>query len=338
MKKKHKKVSVVVINYNGEDLLKKFFPSVINYTNKDISEIYVIDNRSSDKSVEFLNNKYPGVNLIKNKKNYGYAGGYNRGLKKIKSEYIVLLNNDVEVTKNWLDIMIEKMEENNSIGSCQPKILSYTNKKKFEYAGACGGYLDLLGYPYCRGRIFDFTEEDHGQYDDDKEIFWSSGACIMLRNELFEKIGGFDESFFAHMEEIDLCWRLKAEGYTNYCFPQSKVYHLGGGTLNYDNSKKTFLNFRNNLFMLAKNENRLSLIFKIPLRLIFDLAAAMRFLIYEKSLKNFISVIKAYLYLIIRLPSLLISKRKIINKYSKESNRIIPIDFFLKRKKRFIDL
>ena len=338
MKKKHKKVSVVVINYNGEDLLKKFFPSVIKYTSKDISDIYVIDNRSSDKSVEFLNNKYPGVNLIKNKKNYGYAGGYNRGLKKIKSEYIVLLNNDVEVTKNWLDIMIEKMEENNSIGSCQPKILSYTNKKKFEYAGACGGYLDLLGYPYCRGRIFDFTEEDLGQYDDDKEIFWSSGACIMLRNELFEKIGGFDESFFAHMEEIDLCWRLKAEGYTNYCFPQSKVYHLGGGTLNYDNSKKTFLNFRNNLFMLAKNENRLSLIFKIPLRLIFDLAAAMRFLIYEKSLKNFISVIKAYLYLIIRLPSLLISKRKIINKYSKESNRIIPIDFFLKRKKRFTDL
>ena len=338
MKKKTKKVSIVVINYNGEDLLKKFFPSVNNYTNKDISDIYVIDNYSSDKSLEFLNNKYPGVNLIKNKKNYGYAGGYNRGLKNIKSEYIVLLNNDVEVTRNWLDIMIEKMEENNSIGSCQPKILSYTNKKKFEYAGACGGYLDLLGYPYCRGRIFDFTEEDKGQYDDDKEIFWSSGACIMLRNELFQKIGGFDESFFAHMEEIDLCWRLKAEGYTNYCFPESKVYHLGGGTLNYDNSKKTFLNFRNNLFMLAKNENRLSLILKIPLRLAFDLAAAMRFLIYEKSLKNFISILKAYLYLIIRLPSLLISKRKSINKYSKESNRIIPIDFFLKRKKRFTDL
>lgn len=338
MKKKNKKVSVVVINYNGEDLLKKFFPSVNNYTNKDISDIYVIDNYSSDKSLEFLNNKYPAVNLIKNKKNYGYAGGYNRGLKNIKSEYVVLLNNDVEVTRNWLDIMIEKMEENNSIGSCQPKILSYTNKKKFEYAGACGGYLDLLGYPYCRGRIFDFTEEDKGQYDDDKEIFWSSGACIMLRNELFQKIGGFDESFFAHMEEIDLCWRLKAEGYTNYCFPESKVYHLGGGTLNYDNSKKTFLNFRNNLFMLAKNENRLSLILKIPLRLVFDLAAAMRFLIFEKSLKNFISILKAYLYLIIRLPSLLISKRKSINKYSKESNRIIPIDFFLKRKKRFTDL
>ena len=160
----------------------------------------------------------------------------------------------------------------------------------------------------------------------------------MLRNELFQKIGGFDESFFAHLEEIDLCWRLKAEGYTNYCFPESKVYHLGGGTLNYDSSKKTFLNFRNNLFMLAKNENRLSLILKIPLRLVFDLAAAMRFLIYEKSLKNFISILKAYLYLIIRLPSLLISKRKSINKYSKESNRIIPIDFFLKRKKRFTDL
>ena len=160
-----------MINYNGEDLLKKFFPSVNNYTNKNISDIYVIDNYSSDKSLEFLNNKYPGVNLIKNKKNYGYAGGYNRGLKNIKSEYVVLLNNDVEVTRNWLDIMIEKMEENNSIGSCQPKILSYTNKKKFEYAGACGGYLDLLGYPYCRGRIFDFTEEDKGQYDDDKKFF-----------------------------------------------------------------------------------------------------------------------------------------------------------------------
>ena len=298
MKKKNKKVSVVVINYNGEDLLKKFFPSVNNYTNKDISDIYVIDNYSSDKSLEFLNNKYPGVNLIKKKKNYGYAGGYNRGLKNIKSEYVVLLNNDVEVTRNWLDIMIEKMEENNSIGSCQPKILSYTNKKKFEYAGACGGYLDLLGYPYCRGRIFDFTEEDKGQYDDDKEIFWSSGACIMLRNELFKKLEVLTKAF-AHMEEIDLCWRLKAEGYTNYCFPESKVYHLGGGTLNYDNSKKTFLNFRNNLFMLAKNENRLSLILKIPLRLVFDLAAAMRFLIYEKSLKNFISILKAYLYLII---------------------------------------
>ncbi len=333
-----KKVAVVIINFNGENYLKKFLPSVVNYSDKNISDIYIIDNCSSDNSIGFIKINYPEVNIIKHNKNYGFAEGYNKGLKNISSEYLVLLNNDVEVTKNWLNPMLKKMENNKLIGACQPKILSYNEKNKFEYAGACGGYLDLLGYPFCRGRIFDHIEKDIGQYDDDKEIFWASGACIMVKNEIFKKLGGFDKSFFAHMEEIDLCWRIKAEGYINYCYPESVVYHLGGGTLNYESSKKTYLNFRNNLLMIAKNEETKFLFIKLSIRFIFDFIASIRFLILKRSLINFLSILKAYLYFLKKFPKLIITKRKkIVNKLEK-SNKIIPIEYFLKAKKRFSDL
>jgi len=243
MIKSEKRISIAILNYNGENYLKKFLPLIIKYSDKKLSSIYVIDNDSSDDSILLIKKKFPSVNIILNKKNYGYAKGYNLGLKKIKSDYIVLINNDVEVTKNWLLPMFHSMEENNNIGSCQPKILSYENRNLFEYAGAAGGYIDFLGYPYCRGRIFNTLELDKGQYDSSKEIFWSSGACMMIRNDLFKKLGGFDQTFYAHMEEIDLCWRIKRLGLKNFCFPKSRVYHLGGGTLNYNNPKKNILKF-----------------------------------------------------------------------------------------------
>jgi len=338
MIKSIKKVAVVILNFNGENYLKKFLPSVFNYTNKNICEIFIIDNHSSDNSIKFLNNNYPKIKIIRHKKNYGFAKGYNKGLKNINSEYFVLLNNDVEVTKNWLEPMLNKMEKNHFIGTCQPKILSYNEKNKFEHAGACGGYLDFLGYPFCRGRIFDHTEEDKGQYDDDQETFWSSGSCFMIRNQLFKNIGGFDEEFFAHMEEIDLCWRLRKEGYMNYCFPNSIVYHLGGGTLSYETSKKAYLNFRNNLIMITKNEKRIYLLLKLPLRFILDFTASLRFLIFKKSFMSFLSIIRAYIYLIINFPKYIINKRKDIGNRSLIRNKIIPVEYFLKGKKRFSDL
>ena len=338
MIKSEKRISVAILNYNGEKYLKKFLPSIINFTDKKISSIYVIDNNSSDNSILLIKQKFPSIKVILNKKNYGYAKGYNVGLKNIKSDYIVLINNDVEVSKNWLIPMFNSMEQNNKIGSCQPKILSYENRTSFEYAGASGGYIDFLGYPYCRGRIFDTIELDKGQYDTSMEIFWSSGACMMIRNKLFKKLGGFDESFYAHMEEIDLCWRIKRLGLKNFCFPKSKVYHVGGGTLNYNNPKKTFLNFRNNLIMVAKNESLMSLIIKLPMRLFLDFIASFYLLIKNKSLLHFLEVIKAYISFIFMLPKLLFSKKKTKNNSIKINKSIIPIEYYLRGKKRFSDL
>jgi GT2 family glycosyltransferase len=338
MIKSTKKIAVVIINYNGKDLLKKFLPSVVKYSDKNISEIFIIDNNSIDGSINFIKKKYSSINIIQNDKNYGYAKGYNIGLDKIQSEYLVLLNNDVQVTKNWLNPMLKGLEENKEIGSCQPKILSYEKKNYFEYAGASGGYLDYLSYPFCRGRIFNYTEKDNGQYDNIKEIFWSSGACMMIRNKIFREVGGFDETFFAHMEEIDLCWRIKGLNYSNFCFPESKVYHLGGGTLQYENPKKTYLNFRNNLIMMLKNESQIKLIFKLPIRLIFDLFASIYLLVSKKSVNQLISVLKAYLFIILRIPYYYIRKRNTVIRKSFEDRISIPIKYYLQGKKRYIDL
>ena len=338
MIKSEKRISVAILNYNGEKYLKKFLPSIINFTDKKISSIYVIDNNSSDNSILLIKQKFPSIKVILNKKNYGYAKGYNVGLKNIKSDYIVLINNDVEVSKNWLIPMFNSMEQNNKIGSCQPKILSYENRTSFEYAGASGGYIDFLGYPYCRGRIFDTIELDKGQYDTSMEIFWSSGACMMIRNKLFKKLGGFDESFYAHMEEIDLCWRIKRLGLKNFCFPKSKVYHVGGGTLNYNNPKKTFLNFRNNLIMLFKNESLISLTIKFPIRLLFDLFSIFYFMISKRSLAHPISIIRAYFNIILKIPLLIFKSRNIIARDKNEDRIIIPIEYYLKGKSRYCDL
>jgi len=247
----NKKVAVVILNWNGKTFLEQFLPSVTNYSEN--ARIIVADNNSTDTSISFLQENYPKIKIIVLDKNYGFAGGYNKALKKVDSEYYVLLNSDVEVTENWLNPMIELLENDQSIVACQPKIKDYNNKPYFEYAGASGGFIDKYGYPFCRGRIFEKLEEDKGQYDNVTEIFWASGACLFIRSEQYHKIGGFDEFFFAHMEEIDLSWRLKNQGHKIMVCPSSIVYHIGGATLNKTKPKKTFLNFRNSLLTLHKN-------------------------------------------------------------------------------------
>jgi GT2 family glycosyltransferase len=268
--------SVVILNWNGVSYLRRFLPVLIENTPNPEVEIVVADNASVDDSLHFLKTEYPEIKIIGLNKNYGFAGGYNKALKQLKSEYYVLLNSDVEVSPGWIDILLEQMKAHPEIIACQPKIRSYNRKGHFEYAGASGGFIDKYGYPFCRGRIFDTIEEDRGQYDDKSEVFWATGACLMIRADKFWEVNGFDEAFFAHMEEIDLCWRLQNKEYKIFCIPESCVYHVGGGTLDAGNSYKTFLNFRNNLLMLYKNlpeETRAKTLF---VRYIFDIAVVLR--------------------------------------------------------------
>lgn len=245
-------VAIAILNWNGRKFLEQFLPSIkaSTYTNR---TVVVIDNASTDDSIAFLQQHYPEVHVVRNTGNHGFAKGYNEGLKQVKSDYYILLNSDVEVTPGWIEPVIALMEADASIGACQPKLLQYQQRNFFEYAGAAGGWLDYLGYPLARGRIFDVCEPDRGQYDSAEPIFWASGAAMFIRATLYHRVGGLDEFFFAHMEEIDLCWRLQLSGYQVYACPQSIVYHVGGGTLPKGNSRKVFLNFRNNLIMLAKN-------------------------------------------------------------------------------------
>ncbi len=285
------KVAVVILNWNGKSFLEKFLPTVIQYSSG--AQIIVADNQSSDDSVAFLKTQFPQVSVILNPSNDGFATGYNLALKQVKAEYYVLLNSDVEVTENWLQPIIKLMDENLKVAACQPKILDYNHPTKFEYAGAAGGFIDKYGYPFCRGRIFNVLEEDKAQYDTAKEVFWATGACMFVRAEAFWKVGGFDDDYFAHMEEIDVCWRMKNIGYQIYVEPSSKVYHVGGGTLNKLSPRKTFLNFRNNLTTLTKNASPRFLFFKIIYRMILDGVAAFKFLL-EGNGSHFIAVIKAH--------------------------------------------
>jgi GT2 family glycosyltransferase len=266
-------VAVVILNWNGKKYLEQFLPALLlsTYSNK---KIIVADNASTDDSVSFLQTHFPQVEILINNSNEGFAKGYNSALKKITSDYYVLLNSDVEVTPDWIEPVIELMEKDISIGACQPKIKSFHNKQQFEYAGACGGWIDYLGYPFSRGRIFDVTEEDNGQYDTVQTCFWASGAALFVRAKLYHQLDGLDEYFFAHQEEIDFCWRLQLAGYKVYVQPASVVYHVGGGTLSKESNHKVFLNFRNNLIMLAKNLPLSEAWWKIPLRLILDAVAA----------------------------------------------------------------
>lgn len=245
------KVSVVILNFNGEDLLQQFLPSVVKHSHSEDVEVFVVDNCSTDNSLQILE-QYPEVKLIALPENYGFAKGYNVALQQIDAKYVVLLNSDVEVSENWLQPMIELLETNEEIAACQPKILSFKDSRYFEYAGACGGFIDRYGYPFCRGRLSKTTEKDCGQYDNSIPVFWASGACFCIRLSDFKQCGGFDERFFAHMEEIDLCWRLQLLGKQLFCCPQSVVKHVGAATLQ-NNSRKLYLNFRNNLLMLYKN-------------------------------------------------------------------------------------
>ena len=274
-----KKVSVVILNWNGVGMLQKFLPGVIKYSQGEGVEVCVADNGSTDESVVWLQTYCPDVRLIVLGKNYGFADGYNMALQQVEAEYVVLLNSDVEVTPHWLDPLMEYMDAHPEVAACQPKIRSERNKALFEYAGASGGYLDKYGYPFCRGRIFDVVEEDKGQYDTIQSIFWATGAALFIRLKDYREAGGLDGRFFAHMEEIDLCWRLRSRGRGIVCIPQSTVYHVGAATLKKENPRKTFLNFRNNLLMLYKNLPEKELKRVMFIREVLDGVAALVFLL-----------------------------------------------------------
>ncbi len=268
-------VSVVILNYNGVHFLKQFLPSVVRYSQG--HHIVVADNGSTDASVAFLQDNYPEITLILFTENYGFAKGYNEALRQINTPYSILLNSDVEVTPGWIEPMLTLMEQHPEVAACQPKVRAYHHKEYFEHAGAAGGFIDLVGYPFCRGRIFDIVEKDEGQYDDVVPVFWATGACFFARTEIFLDTGGFDEIFHAHMEEIDLCWRMHALGYQVYYQPGSVIYHVGGGTLPVSNPRKTYLNFRNSTGMLFKNTPFRQLCWRLPLKIALDGVAALRF-------------------------------------------------------------
>ncbi len=268
-------VAIVILNYNGRNYLEKFLPSVIASTYA-AHKIYVADNASTDDSIEFLRSHFPQIQIIHLEKNYGYAGGYNKALQSLDEPYFILLNSDIEVTPNWIEPIIELMELDKKIAACQPKILSYKNKDLFEYAGAAGGWIDMLGYPFARGRVFDTCEKDSGQYNDSAEVFWATGASLFIRRDIFKELNGFNEHFFAHMEEIELCWRIHEAGLKIMCCPKSVVYHVGGGTLPQGNSRKVFLNFRNNLWMLSLHLPFEEKIWKFPLRFFLDMLYALK--------------------------------------------------------------
>lgn len=269
------KIAIAILNWNGKHWLEKFLPNVINFSEE--ANIYVIDNASTDDSVSFVEKHFPSVKIIKNEKNTGFAGGYNEGLKHISEDIYCLLNSDVEVTENWIKPIATLFEKNHEIAAIQPKIRSFEDDQFFEFAGAGGGLIDNLGYPYCRGRVFEKLEEDHGQYDDETEIFWASGCALFIRKEDYWAMNGLDERFFAHQEEIDLCWRLKNAGKKIYYCGKSTVFHVGGGTLNKQSPQKTYLNIRNNLSMLLKNLPKSTLFWLIPFRLILDGVAGIYF-------------------------------------------------------------
>lgn len=333
------KVAVVILNYNGKSFLEKFLPSVITYSKGAV--IYVADNASTDDSVRYLEAAFPSVKLIVNQSNGGFAKGYNDALKKVEAEYYVLLNSDIEVTPEWIEPCIQLLDENPTIAAVQPKVLSYVNRTHFEHAGAAGGFLDKDCYPFCQGRIFETTEEDRGQYNLTREIFWATGACLFIRAEKYHEINGLDEDFFAHMEEIDLCWRLKSRGNKIYFCADSAIYHVGGGTLSYKNPKKTYLNFRNSLYMLTKNYDGI-LFFKLLKRLILDGMAATLFVV-KFQFSHFAAVFKAHMTFYSKLGRFL-AKRKEEKQAIRQKIRTgnykksIVFGHFLFGKKSFQDL
>lgn len=271
-----KKVAVLILNWNGEKILREFLPSVVEFTTNPDVELCVVDNASTDNSVEMMSVLFPSIRVIQLDKNYGYADGYNKSIEQVNAEYVLLLNSDVQVTPHWLDNLIDYMDKHPEVSACQPKILGFRDKTRFEYAGAAGGFIDKLGYPYCRGRIFDELEEDKGQYDSVIPIFWASGAALMIRQQDYLSVGGLDGRFFAHMEEIDMCWRLNSRGKKIVCVPQSTVYHVGGATLKVS-PEKTYLNFRNNYLMLYKNSTESNLRFVLAFRAVLDRLAMLLF-------------------------------------------------------------
>ena len=286
------KLAIVILNWNGAEMLKKYLPSVLQYS-KDEAVVYVADNASTDNSIALLKEEFPEVKLILLEKNWGFAEGYNKALEQVEAEYYLLLNSDIEVTPGWLTPMLSFMDSHEEVAACQPKLLSIFQRDNFEYAGACGGYLDRYGYPFCRGRVFDVVEQDHGQYDEPAKVHWATGAALLVRARIYKEVGGLDARFFAHQEEIEMCWRMRICGYQIYCLPQSKVYHVGGGTLPKSNPMKTYLNFRNNLTMLYKCLPEKDLKPVMRLRWFLDYLAAFQTLILKRNIGDFKAIFRA---------------------------------------------
>lgn len=331
------RIAVVILNWNGREFLKKFLPSVLLCNSPD-TKVIVADNNSRDDSVELLKTHFPDVEVIVNAENGGFAKGYNDALKRVDAEYFILLNSDIEVTPGWIEPVIELMDSDKTIAACQPLIRSYHNKHQFEYAGASGGFIDKFGYPFCRGRLFQELEDDNGQYNETREVFWATGACMFVRAELFNKYGGFDEDFFAHMEEIDFCWRMKHLGYKIMACPSSVVYHVGGGTLPKKSYLKTYLNMRNNITLLYKNLPANRLVFVFVSRLFLDGIAAFKFLI-DGGFADFWAVVRAHMSFYRHFGKHK-NKRKSIKhqQVSQIYDGNIVVEHFLKGKKYFSEL
>jgi GT2 family glycosyltransferase len=330
------KIAIVILNWNGRNLLEQFLPSIIKYSKQ--AEIIVADNASTDDSVQWIKDNYSDVRIIQNSENGGYARGYNQALKQVDADVLALVNSDIEVTKGWLNSIETLFNNNNEVAIIQPKILDFKNKKKFEFAGASGGFIDKLGYPYCRGRVFTEIEEDKGQYNKSSEIFWASGACFFIKSSTFKEVGGFDEDYFAHMEEIDLCWRAHNLGKKIFYSPKSVVYHVGGATLNEANSHKTFLNFRNSLFTILKNAPSADIPILIITRLILDGIAGIKFALEGKP-KHTLAIIKSHFSFYKKIKKMLAKRGEKSNFSSKYYiHKSIVLQFYVLGKKRFNEL
>lgn len=331
------KVAIVILNWNGKSLLKQFLPTMITYS-KDVADIYIADNASTDDSVSYVKNNFTDVKIINNHDNGGYAKGYNDALRNISADIYALVNSDIEVTKNWLQPIISQFINEPNTAAIQPKILDFKNKSRFEYAGAGGGFIDKHGYPFCRGRLFETLEEDIEQYNDVTDIFWASGACFFIRKNVFNELNGFDESFFAHQEEIDLCWRVQNAGYKIQYLGASTVFHVGGATLDKANPRKTYLNFRNSLYIIVKNIPKGKLLSILFIRMLLDGVAALKFLM-EFQPKHFLAVIKAHFHFYMTLSKLL-TKRKSINANKRNYYKVKSVvwQYFILGRKKFEQL
>ncbi len=333
------KTAIVILNWNGIDYLRKFLPSVIRYSVDYETVVYIADNGSTDGSIEYLSSDFSNVKVLDLGSNHGFAGGYNIALDQIDAKYYVLLNSDIEVTEGWLHPLVQFMDTNNDVASCQPKIKSFSNRDSFEHAGAAGCFIDKYGYPFCRGRIFYHIEKDFGQYDTQTDIFWSSGACMIVRSEAWKKSGGFDPLFFAHMEEIDLCWRFSKLGYRVSYIPESVIYHVGGGSLPYTSPFKTYLNFRNSLYLLYKNLPAGNLHKLMFIRMLMDGIAAIMFLI-KGDTKNFSSVWNSHIDFYRNKKELRKKRKAVLEIGTKDTtervlNKSIVFEFYLRGRRTF---
>ncbi|HET8810864.1 MAG TPA: glycosyltransferase family 2 protein [Flavobacteriaceae bacterium] len=329
------KTAVVILNWNGKNLLEKFLPSVVSHSKK--ANIYVADNASTDDSVDFLKENFPEITILQNNENGGYAKGYNDALSHLEEEILILLNSDVEVTSNWLAPIVDCFEKQPNTAAVQPKILDYKNKEYFEYAGAAGGFIDQLGYPFCRGRIFDTVEKDEGQYNDEIEIFWASGACLAIRKKVFEEVGKLDEAYFAHQEEIDLCWRIRNFGYQIKYTPKSTVYHVGGATLKNTDARKTYYNFRNSLFNLVKNFAEKKWWVFVAIRLVLDGVAGIHFLIQLKP-KHTWAIVSAHFSFWRNLRKMLKKRKGLPKKKIKLPIFSVVYHYYVQDKKTYAEL